>query len=132
MHRLAHPEDEEDGNWKTAAQQHFFVTLLTEALAPTNTLGGNPAALKRAFETGGASLTAGLRNFLDDLWNNGGLPSQVDKRPFRVGENIASTLGAVVHRSEMCEILQYSPATREVYQRPVLLVPPQINKFYIM
>ena len=121
-----------NGEWKETEQQRFAVRLLTEALAPTNLLLGNPAALKRAFETGGASLIHGLRNFLDDLWNNNGMPQTVDKRPFAVGRNLAVTPGAVVFRSEMLELLQYAPTTRQVYERPLLLVPPQINKFYIM
>jgi polyhydroxyalkanoate synthase len=121
-----------NGRWKEAEQQRFAVRLLTEALAPTNLLIGNPAALKRAFETGGASLMHGLRNFFDDLWNNNGMPQTVDKRPFAVGHNLGVTPGAVVFRSEILELLQYTPATRQVYERPVLLVPPQINKFYIM
>jgi len=121
-----------NGEWKEIEQQRFAIRLLTEALAPTNLLLGNPAALKRAFETGGASLMHGLRNFLDDLWNNNGMPQTVDKHPFAVGRNLAVTPGAVVFRSEILEVLQYTPATRQVYERPVLLVPPQINKFYIM
>jgi polyhydroxyalkanoate synthase subunit PhaC len=129
---LAKGDSVDGGSWKVAAQERFAVSLLTEAIAPTNTLFGNPAALKRAFETGGMSLLAGLRNFFDDLWDNGGMPSQVDKRPFKVGENIAPTPGAVVYRGELCEILQYNPASSQVYERPVLLVPPQINKYYVM
>jgi polyhydroxyalkanoate synthase len=121
-----------NGEWKETEQQRFAVRLLTEALAPTNLLLGNPAAIKRAFETGGASLIHGLRNFLDDLRNNNGMPQTVDKRPFAVGRNLAVTPGAVVFRSEMLELLQYAPTTRQVYERPLLLVPPQINKFYIM
>jgi polyhydroxyalkanoate synthase subunit PhaC len=121
-----------NGEWKEAEQQRFAVRLLTEALAPTNLLLGNPAAIKRAFETGGASLMHGLRNFLDDLRNNNGMPQTVDRRPFAVGRNLGVTPGAVVHRSEILELLQYTPATRQVYERPLLLVPPQINKFYIM
>jgi polyhydroxyalkanoate synthase len=121
-----------NGEWKETEQQRFAVRLLTEALAPTNLLLGNPAALKRAFETAGGSLIHGLRNFLDDLWNNNGMPQTVDKRPFAVGRNLAVTPGAVVFRSEVLELLQYAPATRQIYERPVMLVPPQINKFYIM
>jgi polyhydroxyalkanoate synthase len=133
MHGMTGDEsDQADGDWKAPAQQRFAITLLTEALAPTNTLLGNPAALKRAFETGGASLIKGLSNFIDDLINNGGMPSQVDKRPFKVGVNIAATPGAVVHRAPIYELLQYAPAERQVYQRPLLLVPPQINKYYVM
>jgi polyhydroxyalkanoate synthase subunit PhaC len=121
-----------DGDWKHAEQERFAIRLLIEALAPTNLLLGNPAALKRAFETGGASLVRGWRNFLEDLWNNHGMPQQVDKRPFAVGRNIGVTPGSVVYRSELIELLQYAPTTRQVYERPLLLVPPQINKFYIM
>ncbi|HTJ09822.1 MAG TPA: alpha/beta fold hydrolase [Candidatus Binataceae bacterium] len=121
-----------DGEWKETEQQRFAVRLLTEALAPTNVLIGNPAALKRAFETGGTSLVHGLRSFFDDLWNNNGMPQTVDKRPFAVGRNLAVTPGAVVFRSEILELLQYAPATRQVYERPIMLVPPQINKFYVM
>ena len=119
-------------DWKLSAQERFAVTLLTEALAPTNTLIGNPAALKRAFDTAGRSLVEGFRNYLNDLFSNGGMPSQVDKRPFAVGRNLAVTPGAVVHRGKLCELIQYQPATAQVYERPVLLVPPEINKFYVM
>jgi polyhydroxyalkanoate synthase len=122
----------EDTDWKGVAQRRFALTLLTEALAPTNTLLGNPAALKRVFDTAGMSLVDGLRNFWDDLLHNGGMPSQVDKRPFKVGKTLATTPGTVIFRNELCELLQYTPTTREVRSRPLLLVPPQINKFYIM
>ena len=110
----------------------FAITLLTEALAPTNLLAGNPAAIKRAFETGGLSLVRGARYWLDDLLNNNGMPSQVDNRPFRVGENLAITPGSIVHRSEVLELIQYASATESVRTRPLLIVPPQINKYYIL
>jgi len=133
MHDLVDGNDaSQDGDWKNPAQRRFAVTLLTEALAPTNLLPGNPAALKRALETGGRSLINGIQNFIEDWRDNGGMPSQVDKRPFRVGSNIAVTPGAVVHRMELCEILQYTPAGDQVFERPLLLVPPQINKYYVM
>jgi len=109
----------------------FTVSLLTEALAPTNTLLGNPAALKNAFDTGGASLVRGLLNLLDDIAHNGGMPSQVDKSAFQVGHNLAVTPGAVVFKNDVLEVIQYAPVTAEVYRRPLLFVPPQINKFYI-
>jgi polyhydroxyalkanoate synthase subunit PhaC len=119
-------------DWKLPAQERFAVTLLTEAMAPTNTLLGNPAALKRAFDTAGRSLLEGFRNYVNDLLTNGGMPSQVDKRPFAVGRNLAMTPGTVVHRGKLYELIQYKPATAQVYERPVLLVPPEINKYYIM
>ena len=78
------------------------------------------------------SVLWGLRNFVGDLWSNGGMPSTVDKRPFEVGKNLALSPGAVVFRSPVCEVIQYAPATDKVYERPLLFIPPQINKFYIM
>jgi polyhydroxyalkanoate synthase subunit PhaC len=111
---------------------HLGVTLVADALAPTNALLSNPAALKRAFDTAGLSLLRGARNFAQDLRQNGGMPSTVDNRPFQVGRNIATTPGAVVHRDEVFELIQYRPSTEEVHQRPVLIIPPQINKYYVL
>jgi polyhydroxyalkanoate synthase len=119
-------------DWKTAERAKLATAILTSALAPTNTLAGNPAALKRAFETGGASLARGSRSFVRDLRHNGGMPQQADTRPFTLGENLAATPGAVVHRDDVCEVIHYRPATAEVHTRPVLLVPPQIGRFYFM
>jgi polyhydroxyalkanoate synthase subunit PhaC len=116
----------------SAQRAHFAVTLLDDALAPTNTPWGNPAAIKRAYDTGGLSLLRGARNLAHDIQGNGGMPSQVDSRPFRVGENVAATPGAVVHRDELCEVIQYTPSTRTVFARPLVMVPPQINKYYVM
>ncbi len=119
-------------SWQDAEQMRFAVTLLTEALAPTNTLAGNPAAIKKVFDTGGISLARGIRNFVSDVFNNGGMPQQVDKRPFEVGRNLAASPGAVVMRTALFELIQYTPATEKVFERPLLMIPPQINKFYIM
>lgn len=106
--------------------------IMIDALAPTNSLPGNPSAVKLAVDTGGLSLVQGLRHALDDLRNNHGMPSQVDKTPFKVGENLATTEGAVVYRTEMLELLQYTPKTRNVRAMPLLFVPPQINKYYVL
>ena len=114
------------------ARAHFVVSLLTEAVAPTNFLLGNPAALKKALETGGASLGSGLMNLLRDAATNGGMPAQVDKSPFEVGKNLATSPGTVVFRSEVLELIQYTPTSAEVHARPLLIVPPQINKFYLL
>ena len=116
----------------TEARALFALSLLTEAAAPTNTLLGNPAALRRAVETRGQSLVRGMRNLAVDLVANGGMPSQVDPRPFQVGGNLAVTRGAVVYRDEVMELIQYAPATETVGERPLLVVPPQINKFYVL
>lgn len=109
----------------------FVTTVAADSLAPSNFLLGNPAALRRAFESRGASLAAGLKNFLEDLRHNGGMPSQVDKSAFTVGENLATTPGAVVHRSEILELIQYQPRTDSQHGQPLLIVPPQINKYYV-
>jgi polyhydroxyalkanoate synthase subunit PhaC len=122
----------EDGDWREEARARFATTFLTSTLAPTNLLLANPAALKRAFDTAGASLARGARNLLHDVRHNRGMPSQVDTRPFKVGENLAATPGAVVYRDEICEVIQYAPSTRSIRERPLLMVPPQINKHYFL
>ncbi|SDO65957.1 class II poly(R)-hydroxyalkanoic acid synthase [Pseudomonas jinjuensis] len=113
-----------------ASRGQFLVGLLTDALAPTNTLA-NPAALKRLLDTGGKSVLDGLSQLVKDLVENGGMPSQVDKTAFEVGRNLATTEGSVVFRNEVLELIQYQPLTESVYQRPLLVVPPQINKYYV-
>jgi polyhydroxyalkanoate synthase len=112
-------------------RSRFIVSLLVDAMAPTNTMAGNPAAVKKFVDTGGASLVRGIENFAGDLASNGGLPAQVDTTKFRVGENLATTRGAVVYRSPVMELIQYASMTQEVFARPLLIAPPQINKFYV-
>lgn len=114
------------------ARAKLIMGMITDALAPTNTLLGNPAASKRAIESGGMSLLNGLKNAYTDTVKNGGLPSQVDKRPFKIGENIAATKGAVIWKNELLELIHYQPATEQVHRVPLLMVPPQINKYYAM
>jgi polyhydroxyalkanoate synthase len=117
---------------KSRERGRFAVNLFTEALSPTNTLLGNPAALRRAAETRGKSIGRGLRQLASDLITRGGVPAQVDDRPFRVGENIAATAGQVVYRNEVLELIQYQPTTARVRERPILMIPPQINKYYAL
>src|SRR3984893_18501654 len=124
--------DEAGLDWRTEERARFAMNLLTSAASPTNFLPGNPAALERAFETAGLSVLRGVRNFARDLRENGGMPSPVDTKAFTVGVNLAATPGAVVHRSEVCEVIQYTPTTAMVRARPVVMVPPQINKYYFM
>ena len=114
------------------AKARLASDLVLAALAPTNYLVANPAALKRAFDTGGASVVAGARNFIDDLRNNKGMPRQVDTRPFEIGRNMAATPGKVVFRNELMELIQYAPQTSQVRSVPMLASPPWINKYYIM
>jgi polyhydroxyalkanoate synthase subunit PhaC len=116
---------------RDAERARFIVSLVVDALAPTNSLAGNPAALKKLLDTGGASLLHGLENFVGDLVRNGGLPAQVDASSFAVGKNLATTAGSVVLRTPVMELIQYRPLGDAVHQRPLLIAPPQINKFYV-
>ncbi|MBX7496319.1 alpha/beta fold hydrolase [Qipengyuania sp. 6B39] len=109
----------------------FISNIIIDGLAPTNTLIGNPSAQKMAITSGGLSLIKGLKNAYDDMVHNKGMVSQVDKKPFKLGENIATSKGSVVLRTEMMELIQYAPTTDEVYEIPQLTIPPQINKMYI-
>ncbi|WP_277373629.1 class II poly(R)-hydroxyalkanoic acid synthase [Pseudomonas sp. AA-38] len=113
-----------------ASRGHFVINLMTEAMAPSNSMA-NPAAVKRFFETGGKSLLDGLSHLAKDLVHNGGMPSQVNMAAFEVGKNLATTDGAVVFRNDVLELIQYQPITESVHERPLLVVPPQINKFYV-
>ena len=117
---------------KNAQRARFALSLVTDAFAPTNVWLGNPAALKKFVETGGVSAIHGFENMLDDIAHNRGMPTQVDKSAFEVGKNLALTPGAVVFQNPVLELIQYTPTTDKVYERPLLLVPPQINKFYIL
>ncbi|MDP9073127.1 MAG: alpha/beta fold hydrolase [Actinomycetota bacterium] len=110
----------------------FALQLLVDALAPTNFLLSNPAALRKAWQTAGLSVVKGQRNFLRDLVANRGMPCQVDRSAFEVGANLAATAGQVVFRNDLMELLQYAPRTKTVHQVPLLLSPPWINKYYIM
>jgi polyhydroxyalkanoate synthase len=116
---------------RDAERARFVVSLLVDAMAPTNWLAGNPAALKKLVDTGGASLARGVENLVTDLARNGGLPAQVDARQFAVGGNLATSAGAVVYRSPVMELIQYRAAGGQVHRRPLLIAPPQINKFYV-
>lgn len=113
------------------ARARFAVSALTEAFAPTNSLLGNPDALRRTIETNGANLVAGFKNFVDDVIKNEGMPSQVNKTAFRPGVNLAVMPGAVVFRNSVLELIQYGPATDTVCARPHLFVAPEVNKFYV-
>jgi polyhydroxyalkanoate synthase subunit PhaC len=120
-----------DGSWQNKARARFAADVISAALSPTNYLGTNPAALRKAAETGGLSLVRGAQNMLQDL-ARGGMPSMVDRKQFVVGQDLACTPGAVVYRDEMFELLQYTPATPKVRAVPLLMIPPQINRYYIL
>ena len=119
-------------DWRAEERARFFMGIAVSAAAPTNTFLGNPAALKRAIETGGGSLISGLRNFIDDQRHNGGMPAQVRRDAFVIGKDLAASPGAVIYRDEVCEVLQFAPSTPQVHVRPLVVIPPQINKYYFM
>ncbi|HEY5882596.1 MAG TPA: alpha/beta fold hydrolase [Nakamurella sp.] len=110
----------------------MMLDLIVDALAPTNFLPTNPAALQKAFDTAGASLLKGARNFVDDVRHNGGRPRQVDRSGFEVGINLACTPAKVVYQNDLMQLLQYEPQTEQVHATPLLCSPPWINKYYIM
>ena len=123
----------DDGGSGTRAEQaRFAASIVTSAAAPTNFLGTNPAAIKRAFDTGGMSIVRGARNYVHDVRHNGGMPSMIEPGAFEVGRDLAVTPGAVVARDAVAEVLQYAPATDTVFARPVLVVPPPIGRFYFL
>lgn len=124
--------DELDLDEKSALRARFALNLLVDACAPTNSLVSNPTALKKALKTRGRSLYDGSRHLLHDVRHNRGMPSQVDTRPFRVGETVAVSEGAVVYRNEMLELIQYTPRTTKVRTIPTVVVPPQINRYYFL
>ena len=114
-----------------AARARFAVSLFVDALAPTNFVASNPTALKKLVDTKGASVIRGFANFVEDLGRGSRLPRQVDTRPFAVGKNLAATPGAVVFRNDLLELIQYAPVAPDVHARPLVIIPPQINKFYV-
>ena len=114
------------------AKARFAAKFILDALAPTNTLLGNPTALREAFNTGGQSIVDGVNNMVEDLRTQGGWPKQVDTSDYELGVNMASTPGAVIYRNELIELIQYAPQTEQVYEVPLLFCPPWINKYYIM
>src|SRR6202011_2853446 len=81
---------------------------------------------------GGASLVRGFQNWVDDLRHNGGMPSHTNRNEFQVGQDLAVTPGSVIARDELAELLQYEPSTEEVRERPVLIVPPPIGRYYFL
>jgi polyhydroxyalkanoate synthase len=112
------------------ARAHLVTEILIDAVAPTNALLTNPAAVRKFVDTSGRSLWDGLQNYVDDLARNGGMPAMVDQTAFNVGVNIATTPGAVIFRNELLELIQYTPTTATVRRRPLVITPPQINKYY--
>jgi polyhydroxyalkanoate synthase len=112
----------------------FFTRQFVNALSPTNFVMTNPAVLQETMESGGTNLVHGLRNLVEDLERGDGRLSMkmVDLEAFRLGEDIANTLGEVVFQNDLMQLIQYAPSTPTVQRRPLLIIPPWINKFYIL
>ena len=108
----------------------FFLRQIVDAVSPANFPWSNPEALRLAAESRGESLKRGLRNLAADL--DKGMVSMTDESAFEVGRNLAITPGAVVYENDFMQLIQYRPATEQVYSRPLLIVPPCINKYYIL
>lgn len=122
--------DAVEADEKTRARIRFAIDQWMAASAPSNFLALNAEAQKKAVETKGESIARGVQNLLHDLRQ--GHMSQTDESVFEVGRNVATTEGAVVYENELFQLLEYKPLTAKVYERPFLLVPPCINKFYIL
>ncbi|MCW2779363.1 MAG: Poly-beta-hydroxybutyrate polymerase domain protein [Frankiales bacterium] len=118
--------------WQHAERLRFAVTNVSDALAPSNNPLTSPVAWKAALDTGGLSVVRGVRNLVSDLSSLPRVPSMVDRAAFRVGEQVAATPGVVVLRTPQFELLQYTPVTESVRREPLLVVPPTINKFYVL
>jgi polyhydroxyalkanoate synthase len=114
---------------KTRRRLRFFARQILDALSPANYLATNPRSLRLAMETGGDSLATGIKNLIDDFGK--GRISMTDEKAFEVGGNLAATPGAVVFENELIQLIQYRPLTDEVSVRPLVMVPPAINKFYV-
>lgn len=110
----------------------FLADMVMDAVSPSNSPALNPTVVKRAVETGGASLMKGFQTFLDDVAHNKGMPRQITPGAFTVGEDLAVTPGKVVFRNDMMELIQYAAQTDTVHAVPLLMSPPWINKYYIM
>jgi polyhydroxyalkanoate synthase len=115
---------------RSKAKLRYDVRQFVDAMSPSNFLATNPEAMQLAVETGGQSLAEGMKLFFDDLAK--GRLSTTDERAFTVGSTLATTPGAVIYENDLIQLIQYSPSTDQVYERPLVIIPPSINKFYIL
>ncbi|HUQ24578.1 MAG TPA: class I poly(R)-hydroxyalkanoic acid synthase [Burkholderiales bacterium] len=112
----------------------FFTRQYVDAMSPTNFLLTNPQVLRETVSSGGQNLVRGLNNLLADIEKGGGQLqiSMTDEKAFKLGENVATTSGSVVYENDLMQLIQYKPATDKVLKRPLVIVPPWINKYYIL
>jgi len=119
----------------TAKKVDFYTRQYIDALAPTNFALTNPEVLRETAASGGKNLVEGLKNLLDDLERGNGTQVRVkmtDAKAFKLGENIATTPGKIVFQNDLIQLIQYEPRTKDVHARPLLIIPPWINKYYIL
>ncbi len=119
---------------ETKRKGEFYTRQFVDALAPTNFVALNPQVLRETVETGGENLVRGLENMIADMKRGRGRLdiSMTDFAQFELGKNIATSPGKVVFQNDLMQLIQYAPSTPQVYRRPLLIVPPWINKFYIL
>jgi polyhydroxyalkanoate synthase len=119
---------------RTARKVDFYTRQFVDALAPSNFVMTNPEVLRATIESRGENLVNGLRNLLDDMERGKGRLqiSMTDMAAFKIGENVAATPGKVVYQNDLIQLIQYTPTTDKVKKRPLLIIPPWINKFYIL
>jgi polyhydroxyalkanoate synthase len=119
---------------QAAKKIDFYTRQYIDAVAPTNFAATNPAVLRKSVETGGQNILNGLKNMLEDMKSGNGRMNirMTDLQAFELGSNIATTPGKVVYQNDLIQLIQYQPATESVYRRPLLIVPPWINKYYIL
>jgi len=123
--------DDADLDWQAESQARFTLSNVLDAVAPTNLPLTNPTVLKETLDRGGANLVHGGRRMVRDL-SKGRLPAMVDTSKFEVGGNLALTAGSVVLRTDVYELIHYRPTTEHVYETPIVIVPPTINKYYVL
>ena len=123
-------EDVEGVSPEKKEQLQFATNMLVEAMSPSNFLLTNPVVLKRTMETHGQNLVNGMRHLINDLKK--GQLTHTDPEAFKLGENLAATPGKVIHETDMYQLIQYTPSTKDVYEVPLVIFPPWINRFYIL
>jgi polyhydroxyalkanoate synthase len=131
QHAVSQVEGLSDESEKKVA---FFTRQYVDALSPSNFVMTNPQVLRETLQSGGQNLVRGLNNLLTDLEKGGGdlRISMTDEKAFKLGKNVATTPGKVVFQNELMQLIQYEPRTKDVYKRPLVIIPPWINKYYIL